>query len=320
MDTPAARVETTAAAGVNPEPQKPDNWLSSGERGTLFGIRLAFRLVTLFGRWPMRGLVRLIALWYALFDRKVKASSRQWLSAVHERPVRWREVYNHVLRFTQVTLDRALLLQGKTKAFVVTHTGSENLSAARTAGRGTVLLGAHLGSFEAMRLGGRKDKLSINILGYFENARMINALFERLNPEMAARVIHIGSGSIDFIFRVQKCIAEGEFVAVLGDRVGLNEATVSVDFFGRSARFPAGPFTLAAVLKCPILLTFGIYTEPNRYDLYCEPFATRLDLPRKGRKEHLRAVVQRYAHRLEELAREHPDNWFNFYDFWGSGD
>ena len=75
-------------------------------------------------------------------------------------------------------------------------------------------------------------------------------------------------------------------------------------------------FLLAAALKCPVYLVFGLYFEPNRYELFCEPFAERIELPRKGRHEALAQVVQSYAQRLEHYARLAPDNWFNFYDFW----
>ena len=45
--------------------------------------------------------------------------------------------------------------------------------------------------------GGEEEKIPLNIVGYFANAKMVNALFERLNPALAARVIHIGEGSVD---------------------------------------------------------------------------------------------------------------------------
>ena len=64
-------------------------------------------------------------------------------------------------------------------------------------------------------------------------------------------------------------LAQGGMVALLGDRVGLNDKAVAVDFFGTQARFATGPFLLAAILKCPIYLVFGIYREPNLYELYC---------------------------------------------------
>lgn len=291
-------------------------WLNTAERGTVLGIRVVFWMATIFGRMPARLLVRGIALWYALFDKPSRRASREWFTTVHGKPPTWAMTYGHILRFAQTALDRIFLLRGKTDVFDVTRTGAHHLQNAQQAGKGAVLLGAHLGSFEAMRAGADGDELTVNIIGHFENAKMINALFEKLDPGKAAKVIHIESTSIDFIFKVQQRIEAGEFVAILGDRTGLNEKTITANFFGRPARFPAGPFTLAAVLKCPVLLTFGLYQEPNRYDLYCEPFSDAISLPRKDRQKHLRALVQRYADRLEEFARKSPDNWFNFYDFW----
>ncbi|MEM9457073.1 MAG: lipid A biosynthesis acyltransferase [Myxococcota bacterium] len=291
-------------------------WLNTAERGTILGIRVVFFMATVLGRVPTRLLVRGIALWYALFDRPSRQASRQWWTVIDGTPPPWRRIYGHILRFSQTALDRIFLLRGKTSVFEVTRTGLHHLEAARDAGKGAVLLGAHLGSFEAMRAGADKDEVPVNILGHFENARMINALFERLNPQTAAKVIHIGADSVDFIFKVQQRIEAGEFVAVLGDRTGLNEKTVTVEFFGHPARFPVGPFLLASVLRCPVLLTFGLYREPNRYDLHCEPFADRLALPRGNREARLQEYVQRFAQRLEAYCRQAPDNWFNFYDFW----
>lgn len=293
-----------------------DTWLNTAERGTLLGIRVVFFFATVLGRTPARILVRFIALWYTLFDAPARKGTEVWYDVFHGRAPTWRERYQHVLRFSQCTLDRIFLLQGKHHVFEITRTGPENLQEAKRAGKGAILLGAHLGSFEAMRAGAEGDELTVNILGHFENAKMINALFEQLDPGKAAKVIHIGKDSVDFIFKVQERIMAGEFIALLGDRTGLNEKTITVDFFGRPAQFPVGPFTMAALLKCPVLLTFGLYSEPNRYDLYCEPFAEQIRLPRKNRDEELRKLVQRFAHRLEDYCRKAPDNWFNFYDFW----
>jgi predicted LPLAT superfamily acyltransferase len=132
-------------------------------------------------------------------------------------------------------------------------------------------------------------------------------------------VIQIDPRDTSYILAAKEAIERGELVAILGDRVGVNEKTVTVDFLGAPARFPTGPFTLAALLKCPIYLTFGLYHAPDRYDLYCEPFAESLELPRGRREEAIAAHAQRYAERLEHYCRLAPDNWFNFYDFWRAG-
>jgi predicted LPLAT superfamily acyltransferase len=294
-------------------------WLTAQERGAVTGIRLVFVLARLFGRAPARLFLRVVALWYVLMDGAARSASRGWLTRVYGRPASFWECYRHILCFARVTLDRVFLLMDAHDTFTVNRTGSHYLAALSRAKRGAVLVGAHLGSFEAMRAGAEREDFPINIVGHFENARMINALLSELNPRASARVLHVGKDPIGFATQARDCIAAGEMVAILADRVGLNDKQVVVRFMGGDAAFPTGPFLLAHALKCPVYLVFGLYFEPNRYELFCEPFAEQLDLPRGDRQNALRAVVQRYAERLEHYARMAPDNWFNFYDFWKPG-
>jgi predicted LPLAT superfamily acyltransferase len=280
-------------------------------------MRIVFWMATALGRAPARQFMRLIALWYFAFDARARAASRVFLGRVLGRPARADEVYQHILRFARVTLDRVFFLLGA-RGFVVNRTGHHYLETLARERRGAILLGAHLGSFEAMRAGARSESLPLNIVGHFENARMINALLSRLNPHATARVVHVGKDPVGFAMNVSERLSQGELVAILADRVGLNDKRVSVRFLGQDAAFPTGPFLLASLLKCPVYLVFGLYFEPNRYELFCEPFSERIELPRKQRQQALREVVQRYAERLEHYASKAPDNWFNFYDFWKS--
>jgi predicted LPLAT superfamily acyltransferase len=297
-------------------PAEPSTWLNQRERGAVFAIRgLAF-WATVFGRGPARLVVRMIALYYALFDRVAARASRAWLTAVRGESPRFRHVYSHILSFAQVTLDRLFLLRRATRGIEVERTGSEHLEALTREGRGAILLGAHLGSFEAMRASGHAERFPVHIVGHFENAKMINAVLEELDPEMAGRVVHVGSDPVGLALTLRERVEAGGLLALLADRVGLNDKSVEVTFFGRPASFPTGPFLLASALKCPVLLVFGLYFEPNRYELFCEPFAERVVLPRKERQEALTRFVQAYAARLEDYARRAPYNWFNFYDFW----
>ena len=306
----------TRERAAHGRPPASAEWLSQRERGTVFLIHATYRLAQLLGRTMMRPLVFSIALYYRLTDRRAVRASRDWLRRVHGRDATFWQTFRHLHTFVQVTLDRVFLVSGKGNAFRFTRTGNEHIAAQFASGDGAVLLGGHLGSFEAMRTGGEEDRVKINVLGHFENARMINAVLTKLDPERAATVIHIGDDPVGQMARVHDRLAAGDFVALLGDRTGLNERTVTATFLGQTASFPAGPFLLAALMKCPVYLTFGLYRRPNTYELFCEPFAERLELPRKDRDRALQEIVQRYADRLEHFARSAPYNWFNFYDFW----
>jgi predicted LPLAT superfamily acyltransferase len=158
----------------------------------------------------------------------------------------------------------------------------------------------------------------IRVLGYFRNAKRINSVLRRLNPLVDSTLIEIRPGDASFVFEVERSISEGELVGTMGDRVGFDRKQARVSFLGSDANFPTGPFLLAAAMGCPVYVVFGLYSEPNRYDLYCEPFAERIELPRATRDEAVRSVVARYVARLEHYCRLGPYNWFNFYDFWES--
>jgi predicted LPLAT superfamily acyltransferase len=70
------------------------------------------------------------------------------------------------------------------------------------------------------------------------------------------------------------------------------------------------------MMRCPVILFFGLYRGGNRYEIYFEHFADVIVLERDRRAEETQLWMQRYAERLEHYARLAPYNWFNFYPFW----
>jgi predicted LPLAT superfamily acyltransferase len=293
------------------------SWMGVAERGSLLGIWTMVAICRLCGRRLARLLLRPIVLYFVALAALARRSSRAYLRRIGQPHDFW-SVYAHCLCFAHCTLDRLFWVLGRHQLFEITTTGSEHLAALTRARRGALLFGAHLGSFEAMLGVARREAVPLNIVGYFKNARLINGVLERLNPALRARLISVEPG-IDFVLRLKERIDGGELVAVLADRVGLGERAAEVQFLGGPVLFPSGPYLLAAALRCPVYLTFGLYREPNRYDLYCEPFAERIELPRATRDAAARIYVQRFADRLEHYCRLAADNWFNFYDYWQVG-
>lgn len=294
-------------------------WQDVGEKGSALGIRFLVLLATGLGRTAARLVLPLVTLWFVALHPGVRRSSRDYLRRVRGR-AGLADVYRHVLTFARVTLDRLFLVRGRTGDLVLRFHGEEHLRALREQGRGAILLLAHVGSFEVMRASSVERSFRLNVLGYFRNARLLNDALRRLNPDVDARLVEIRPEDPGFVFEVQDRVEAGELVATMGDRVGHDGKAVAVEFLGAPARFPTGPYLLAAVLGCPVYLCFGLYADPDRYDLTCEPFAERIELPRDrdARERAVRDLAARYAARLEAHVRTAPDNWFNFYDFWSA--
>ncbi len=293
-----------------------ERWLQARELGSMAGLRILVLVATAFGRAPVHVLLRVIVFYYALFAREAMRACRDYRARMGLRRGFW-ACYAQLLRFAQCATDRWFFVRGRSDLVEIHTHGNEYLVAARASGRGAVLLGAHLGSFEAMHAAGQREGLVINVVGYFRNAARINRLLASFGGGVQTRLVEIEPGDINFMLRLRECIERGEFVALLADRT-VAGASESVSFLGAPARFPTGAYVLAAALRCPVYITFGLFHAPRRYDLYCEPFADPVSVPRSDRARALCEHAQRFADRLGAYCRLAPDNWFNFYDFWST--
>ncbi len=292
-------------------------WQEMGEKGGAAGIAFLVAVGTALGRRAASLFLGPIAWWFTLLHPDVRRASRDYLRRVLPGPVGLREVHRHVRTFAQAALDRLFLARGDLRPFRFTSTGHEHLEAVRDGGRGAILLLSHLGSYEGMRTWSATRDVRVSAIGDFRNARMITAALRRINPAVDQDLIQIEEGA-PFVLAVEERIARGGIVATMGDRVGRDGKHATADFLGGRAAFPTGPYLLAAALRCPVYLAFALYREPDLYELRCEPFADRIELPRGAREEALARHVQAYARRLEELCRAAPDNWFNVHDFWST--
>src|SRR5262249_28886841 len=145
-----------------------------------------------------------------------RRASRAFLARALGREPRAGDVYRHLHSFASTLHDRILLAAGRESAFDIAAHGVEDVESLLAQGRGCLLVGSHLGSFEVLRTLGRANRRPVNVLMHEENARKLRAVFSRLAPGLQARVID--AGRADTMLRVKDCLDRGEIVGILGDR------------------------------------------------------------------------------------------------------
>ncbi len=291
------------------------SWARLPERGNPLVLRLILWIALHIGRPVGRALLYPITLYFLATAMAARRGSRLFLRRALGREPGWREVFRHIHCFAATILDRVYFLTGRLKHFEIQLFGDQLILDQVASGQGCLLLGSHLGSFEALRATGvTLRRFPIKILMNTSHNRAITRFLNALNPALAQAIIPIGGP--DTLLRVQESVEQGCMVGVLGDRVAAGEKTVRVRFFDQETAFPAGPLLLAALADCPVILFFGLYRGGRRYEIHFERLAERIALDRPRRQEQLAVWVQRYADRLEHYARLAPYNWFNFYDYW----
>ncbi len=294
-----------------------EQWLQRPEGGNLFGLRLIRGVALKLGRGPVRLLLYPITLYFLLRRPPERRASRAYLQRVLGRHASLRDVIRHLHCFAGVTLDRVFLLSERFRRFDIRTAGLRELDGALEQGRGVLLFGAHLGSFEALRvLSEQRPEVPVRIVLDVEQGPALSAVLNALNPKLAATIINARRGGPAMAIAIKEALDRNAIVAVLVDRARPGNAVSSAHFLGGIARFPIAPWQLAATVHVPVILAFGLYRGGNRYELHFELFSDGLRIDRSRRQAQLSEQVQRFADRLAHYVRLAPYNWFNFYDFW----
>lgn len=279
----------------------------------LLRLMAAFSLRS--GRRASRIPLHAATAYFFLFSpRARRAASRYLRLALGRRPC-LHERYRHLAYFATTIHDRVFLANGRADLFDLTLEGGELLGEQCAAGRGAILLGAHLGSFQIVgALGRRIGGVRMSMAMYEENARKMRELMVAIAPDEDNDVVPLGR--IDSMLRIAERLDAGAFVGILGDRTIGREPLHAATLLGRGVHLPTGPMRLAAALGSRVIFMAGLYRGGNRYHIVFADVADFAGLHGAARTAAIPAAVERYAELIERQCRSDPYNWFNFYEFW----
>ncbi len=328
--TPADGAGDSRAEEQDPvgRPAKAATWWGTiPERGSLAALRLLVTIYRLLGRRGCRAILHGIALYFTAFAGSARRASREYLETLwatkkgraalgHEPGLG--DVLRHIHEFSINIFDRLVAWSGHLDEIEFRHRGSEVLFELAASGNGALLVGAHQGSFDMMRLLADKYEMTVNVLMFTKHATRINTFFEQLDSTSRIRVLEIEPSSLKTAFVIRECIERGEFVGILADRIhpGARDRPVYLDFLGRRTAFSLSPFVLASVLGCPVVHTQCIRLDERTYESSAKVLTDGLD-PRLPRRRKAEALLRAYVAGIEETCWRAPYQWFNFFDFWG---
>jgi lauroyl/myristoyl acyltransferase len=173
-------------------------------------------------------------------------------------------------------------------------------------GAGFISLTAHVGNWElAGRLLAGRMARPTHVVVAEEEARELERWVRRNGDGM--RFVPRSRPTISL--ELHAALRRGEVVAVQGDRALGTRGDVLVPFFGSPAPFPLGPFLLARAVRVPVVPAFCVLDAGHRYAV---KVAEPLSVSRGGEEEAARGWVAV----LEQVVRERPTQWFNFFDVW----
>jgi len=227
---------------------------------------------------------------------------------------RLRFALRHFYTFGTLLVDRFAILGGQVDRYRFREHGRPIMEDAAREGNGIVLVTAHIGNWTIM--GHLLDDLGKTVTLVMHDAIQpeMRETMEKLARGRAFRVLHT-DGSPASAAEIMEALERGEFVGMMGDRLLAGEG-VAVDFLGGRARFPVGPYAIAASAGVPVIHVFGTRSGSRRYDFHARSVGVLRYADRRRKAPELARWAQDFAATLEGLVRAQPEQWGNLYPFW----
>ncbi len=285
-----------------------DTW-SGKSRGGGFGYRFFIFLIRKAGVGFAYGFLGLVVVYFIPFAPRATAAvwdyNRRILGYGRGRALRF--LFVHYYRFGQTIIDKIAIAAGMGDRYSFRFDNYAEFLRLLDAGTGVVMIGAHIGSWEAgaQFFGDYARKMHI-VLHDGERAEIKQAL-EHNSAGAQFRVITVGGeDGLESIIRMKNALDAGEYVCFQGDRYIRQESTVEAEFMGQRACFPRGPFLIASRMRVPVVFYYSMRERGRAYRFH---FVQATESSESG-------LLEAYLRATEAVVRNYPQQWFNFYTFW----
>ncbi|MEJ6618403.1 MAG: phosphatidylinositol mannoside acyltransferase [Candidatus Planktophila sp.] len=194
----------------------------------------------------------------------------------------------------------------------VTVTREELLTEPMKDGRGVVVALPHAGNWD--HAGSYFCAMGLPLVTVAERVKP-EALFEKFleyRQNIGMEVLALDSGSMATLMQRAR---QGALIALVSDR-DLSRGGVDVNFFGDTARMPAGAALLAVRTSIPLITAYVSYNEKGIHIEF-----NSVEVPSSGSEQvRVARTVQRCADLFAEGIAKHPQDWHMLQRIWIDSD
>ena len=292
----------------NQSAQSKSDW-DGKTKGTLTGYKIFFFFIKFWGIGFAYKLLRVVTYYYYLFAAKPKKALLDFyqntlhFSVSEAKQLTRRNFYI----FGQTLVDRTAFLLGRAKEFSHTFENEQYLIDIRDGGKGGILLSAHLGNWETAGnlLKGRITP-TINIVMLDAEVESIKKFMDLSTGGSRFKVIAI-KDDLSHVIAIRNALLNNEFVAIHADRYLEGAKFIELDFLGKKAKLPYGPFVIASKFDAPVTFVFAAKDGEYSYHL-----SATLPITQKMKPGQ---IAELYAAELERKVKQYPEQWFNYFNF-----
>ncbi|MBS1614376.1 MAG: lysophospholipid acyltransferase family protein [Bacteroidetes bacterium] len=283
---------------------------SGKTRGNLLGYRIFVALIRHLGLRAAYALLRFVSLWFFLFGFTPRKHMVNFYTQAmgYSFPRALILTRRNFYLIGQTLVDRFAFLIGKGSAMSYSMNGNHYLKQMTEAGKGGILVSGHVGNWDiAGNMLKSEFNKPINVVMFDGEQEQIKKYWQDKTGGPAFNIIAIKQ-DLSHIFMIKQAVDRGEFVCIHADRFLPGSRTITLDFLGKPARFPFGPFHIASKLNAPVTFVFAVKGSDFHYKLSATPPMDGLQKPE--------VYAQAFVKTFEEKVKATPEQWFNYFDFY----
>lgn len=280
-------------------------------RGTLLGFRIYVKIIKFFGLYAAYFVLLFVAAYFILFSPNSTRSTyylfRRRLG--YSRISAAGNVYLSYFTFGRIQLDRIAITSGLKRKFSFEFDGIEHIDQLLKQKKGGILLTAHIGNFNLAKhfFEEKHSDAVVNLVITDFEHRQIKEYLDSVTGSSEVKTI-ILKEDLSHIFKMKEALANNELLVFAADRYLNGTRTFKTSFLGQEARFPQGPFKLAARNDIPVLFVHLMRERNFHYHFYARPY-----IPKDNTAKE---ILKSYLEDLEKMVRKYPHQWYNYYDYW----
>ena len=292
--------------------KEPEKQWEGKSRGGRWGYTFFISTIRLLGIRCAYFFLALVVLYFIPFAPK--ATKSVWLYHRRRRKLgvlrSLRELYCHYYVFGQTLIDKVAMNAGMTNRYNYVFDNYERFLDLLNSGQGVVMIGAHVGCWEAgAGFFGEYGK-KINIAMFDVEHQQIKELLEsNSSSKNNYKIIAINQDAISAVLQMKIALNNGEYLCFNVDRYVDKNNTRAVEFMDAKANFPIGPFRIAAKCGAPVVFYYAMREPARTYRFIFE----EAGIEGKNSEQN---ITDQYVKSLERILKSYPRQWFNFYDFW----
>lgn len=274
--------------------------------GPVLGYKFSVWLLKYFGLPFCYFLLKPVTYLYLLKEKK----SRKILEDFYQNLFNDQQSHRKLVRknfyiFGQTLVDRLALGKGLSKKYHFDSKGRENIHQSFKSGEGCILISAHLGNWEIAGSILENDNLEVNVVLFDHEYEQLKKYLSKQKTQKTVHIIPI-KGDFSHLIAIKIALSKGQVVCIHGDRFIDGGRTIKGEFLGREAYFPMGPFQLAVKFKANYNFVFALKNGKYSYQFSCTE---------TKKEQSVDIILKEYICALETQVKNHPEQWFNFYNF-----